>query len=68
MSYKMKGFSGFKSPLKQDDDKCYIDDKGKTVCPQSNKLLVAQKNAKFRRKKKERVYQGGELPEVKIKG
>ena len=33
MSYKMKGFSGFKSPLKQNGDKCYIDKNGKKVCP-----------------------------------
>tara|TARA_R110001606_G_scaffold352851_2_gene503315 strand:+ start:84 stop:329 length:246 start_codon:yes stop_codon:yes gene_type:complete len=33
MSFKMKGFSGFKSPLKQDDkNKCYINDDGEKVC------------------------------------
>ena len=43
MSYKMKGFSGFKSPLKQeeeekkkDDNKCYIDDTGNSVCPRKS--------------------------------
>ena len=33
MSFKMKGFSGFKSPLKQDDKKCYINKDGESVCP-----------------------------------
>ena len=66
MSYKMKGFSGFKSPLKQ-DEKCYIDDEGKTVCPQSNKKLVSKESSP-KKKEKEKVYQGGELPEVTIKG
>ena len=65
MSYKMKGFSGFKSPLKQDNEKCYLDDEGKTVCPQSDKLWVSKET---RPKKKGKVYQGGELPEVTIKG
>ena len=35
MKFKMKGWSGWiKSPLKQGDGKkCYINDKGETVCP-----------------------------------
>ena len=69
MNYKMKGSPfqrnfGIGSPLKQ-DEKCYLDDEGKTVCPQSDKLLVSKESIK---KKKEKVYQGGELPEVTIKG
>tara|TARA_R110002072_G_scaffold285359_1_gene450166 strand:+ start:255 stop:446 length:192 start_codon:yes stop_codon:yes gene_type:complete len=62
--FKMNGFSGFISPLKQ-DEKCYLDDEGKTVCPQSDKLKVSKES---KPKKKEKVYQGGELPEVTIKG
>ena len=49
MSYKMKGFSGFKSPLKQDDDKCYIDDNGKSVCP--------PKSEEEKKKDQERIIQ-----------
>ena len=35
MGYKMSGFSGFgNSPIKQDDKKkCYINEKGESVCP-----------------------------------
>ena len=42
--FKMKGFSGFgNSPMKQ-DEKCYIDDKGNKVCPQSDKRKVSQES------------------------
>ena len=42
--FKMKGFSGFgNSPMKQ-DEKCYIDDKGNKVCPQSDKRKISQES------------------------
>ena len=63
----MKGFSGFKSPLKQDGGKCYIDKNGKKKCPSVlDQFESILENKKI--KKKEKVYQGGELPEVTIKG
>jgi len=50
MTFKMKGWGGYQnSPLKQ-DEKCYIDDEGKTVCPPG--LNIKQEDI-FRTLKKE---------------
>ena len=46
MGYKMKGYSyPGKSPLKQ-DEKCYIDENGKKVCPMKRQSELAPKKPK----------------------
>ena len=58
MTYKMKGFSGFKSPLKQDDDKCYIDENGEKVC----KSVLEQNPFKPKKKKTKKKDSNRKVP------
>ena len=63
--FKMKGFSGFGNSRMKQDEKCYIDDKGNKVCPQSDILLVSKES---RPKKKDVIVKKPNviLPNVSV--
>ena len=73
MSYKQspfpmqQGTSSHASALKQSEE-CYIDEDGEMVCPMKRQHDLAPTKEEKEKEEKEKVYQGGELPEVTIKG